>query len=206
MSIDLDRIPSFFASWIAEHGSKGPCGEVATWLASGELEPAGFSDIVRHHGAERAPWFRIQVMDLVLDYAKDRLSHGLLTIDDISDVTLLKRALHIREGEFFKERPAEVAAFLQSALEDILVDERIDAHEELHLVGLQAAFDLSYDQFLALSRVAFERAMADLDLKLASADRAGDRTAWHRLGGLRSALEPTYWLATQQHRTLGALF
>lgn len=100
MQADVDRIPTFFAAWLSAHGSAGPCGEVALWLSSGELDPSSFSAIIVSHGVSREPWFRADMLDLVLDYARERLSQGLLTIDDIADIQLLKRTLHVGEGEF----------------------------------------------------------------------------------------------------------
>jgi hypothetical protein len=134
------------------------------------------------------------------------LSQGLLTIDDIADIQLLKRALHVSEGEFVNHRPAEVSAFLQLALDGILADDRIDEYEELYLVTVQAAFDLSYDQFLTLGRAALERAIASLDLKRAIAERRDDGATVRGVDRKRAALEPFYWLTSRQRRSLGALY
>jgi hypothetical protein len=206
MPTDIGRIPTFFAAWIAAHGSAGPCGEVATWLSTGELDPSTFNAIIARHGVTRETWFRTSMLDLVLDYARERLSEGLLTLDDIADIQLLKRALHVSEGEFVNHRPAEVSAFLQLALDGILADDRIDEYEELYLVTVQAAFDLSYDQFLTLGRAALERAISSLDLKRAIAERRDDGATVRGVDRKRAALEPVYWLTSRQRRSLGALY
>jgi hypothetical protein len=206
MPTDLDRIPTFFSAWITKHGSAGACGEVALWLSSGELDPSRFTAIVARHGVSREPWFRAGMLDLLLDYARERLSQGLLTIDDITDIQMLKRALHVSEGEFVDHRPAEVSAFLQLALDGILADDRIDEYEERYLVTVQAAFDLSYDQFLSLGRVALERAIASLDQKRAMAERSDNEETVRGVARKRAALEPVLWLTTRQRRSLGALY
>jgi hypothetical protein len=91
-------------------------------------------------------------------------------------------------------------------LDTILADERVDHFEELHLVSVQAAFDLSYDQFLSLGRAALERTIANLDFKRALAERDCNVATADTLTRTRAALEPLYWLTSRQRRTLGALY
>jgi hypothetical protein len=202
----MDEMSAFFTAWIGAHGKQGACAEVVAWLASGELDPTEFGAIVSRHGVGRERWFRDDMLDLVIEYARYRLGTRLLTLDDITDIQLLKRGLHVHEGEFFDHRPAEVSAFIQLMLDAILADERVDHFEELHLVSVQAAFDLSYDQFLSLGRPALERTIANLDFKRALAERDCNLATADTLTRARAGLEPLCWLTSRQRRTLGALY
>jgi hypothetical protein len=129
----------------------------------------------------------------------------MLTVDDINDVRMLKHTLHVQEGELFANRPAEISQLLQLALAGILDDDQIDSSEDLYLVSLQGAFDLSYDQFLTLARPAFERELANLDARL-NASQAVDPGSWEQLAKKRAGLEAIFQLVQRQHRSLGALF
>lgn len=205
MPAHLDRIPIFFAKWIAEHGDRGPVGEVAQWLATGELEPLSFAALVAKHGCGREPWFRLGVLDLVLDYARDRLARGGLTVHDVTDVRLLKFALHVADGDFFEHRPSEVSAFLQDTVEAVLTDGVLADIEELYLVEVQAAFDLSYDQYLILARPALERAMSRLRTT-GSSNQVDFLAANNGAAAPLSSLESTYRLALRHRRSPGAMY
>lgn len=170
------------------------------------MDPAGYHELFMRHGVARAAWFRADMLDLVLDYARARLSEQLLTIDDLTDLQVLKHALHVREGEFVAHRPAEVSEFIQQVLEAIRADDRLAEQEESHLVGVQAVFDLSYDQFLALGRASLERAVASIDFRRAMEEQRGELANAASLARKREALAPVVWLTSLQRRSLGALY
>jgi hypothetical protein len=199
---DEARICDFFADWVATHGSSGPTGRIAASLAAGELDSAPLDAIASQHGVGRDHWFRGQILDLLLDYVRQRLSAGRLTFEDVVDVRVLRGALAIRDGELYSARASELSELLQAAFDDALDDALLDEPEEAFLVNIQAALDLSYDQFLVLSRPALERARTDLNLRIA-------RASARDVGSLReklAALEPIVRLAEQHARTIGALY
>jgi hypothetical protein len=203
MTVNLERIPAYFSTWVAANGNRGAVGEVAEWLANGGFETTGFDDIVSKHGAQREEWFREGMVDLVLGFANHCLT-GTLSISDVAEIRLLRMLLHVDESAFYDRRPAEVSAFLQSTLDAFLADGTIDNSEDLYLVEVQAAFGLSYDQLLTLARPALERAFRDIELGfILNAGHAATRS--QRLAKL-AALEPTYRLAVMQPRTIGALY
>src|SRR4051812_7039722 len=96
----LDRIAQFYTAWTAAQGRAGVLGEIATWLGVGGFASEDFAAICAKHGVLNESWFRTGLLDLVLAYAVDRLAESPLTIDQVADMRLLIRALHIREGEF----------------------------------------------------------------------------------------------------------
>jgi hypothetical protein len=205
MPLDLDRLPSFFAKWAAQNENRGAVGEVAQLLSAGSFSPTEFAEIVQRHGCAHDSWFHDAMLDLVLGYASERFAAGPPEIPDVGDLLLLQKALHIEEGQFFERRAAEVSRLIQEQFDAILADGVIDNTEDLYLVELQAAFQLSYDQLMILARPAIERAVTTLRTGVGMAGQWGSasrRTALEKL----AALESTYRIATANHRTLGGLY
>jgi hypothetical protein len=194
---EVERIAEFFASWIANNGRQGPTGAVAAWLSSGGLSPLEFERIALEGDASRDQWFRDQMLDLFLGYVAERVADQALTLETVADVHLLRKALEIHQGELVSRRSVEISALIQHVVDDVMSDDRIERSEELHLDGVQAAFDLSYDDFLRLARSALERARAELERRLEN-------------GNMRTAddqkLEVLCRLAEMQRRSLGALY
>jgi hypothetical protein len=196
MASELERIPTFFKLWVASNENRGAVGDVAQWLADGGLDPAGYDARTAHYDAHDAA-FRGQMLDLVLDYARHRLMDAPLNIEDVVDIRLLKYALRIEEGEFFRHRAADVSALLDGSLAADLENDFMADAEDLHLVGIQAAFDLSYDQFLTLAGPAYGRALDALRQRL-EAIPADDERAHVQVTAKLAAIEPVYRLAKLQ--------
>ncbi len=193
-----------FSQLVATHGGRGPVGELAAVLATGRLDRAALRDVLDRHAAEREPWFRRQVLDLVLGYVDAALADaGELSPACLADVRALRGALHIADGEFMALRPAELAAVVRGQFERILDDAVVTDTEELYQVDLQAAFGVGYDDYLALGRTAFEAAYAALGAEEA---RVGTAAGVDDVRRRLAALEPVYRLATAHQRTPGALF
>lgn len=197
MTDHFERIEGHFASWLQSHGDGGPVGVVAATLAAGDFSSA-IQIAIDQFGVGDEPWFRGQVLDLILDYARSRLTEEAWSIDQVADIRLLCRACQVRSEEFMDLRPAEVSQLLQERVDAVLDDVRITGDEELHFVALQAAFDLSYDDFLALARPALERGALLLPHQLE--DGSIDLHSYTR------DLTPLYALSCKQMRSLGALY
>ena len=200
----LGRVRPVIASYfgeIASQGGKGPIGELAVLLSAGVLEAAAFEKHVRRHGVAKEEWFKRQLVDLALGFIKEGLRDGALSENHLMDVRALNAFLTIDDGDFFELRPAEVATILGAQLDRILEDAVISNVEELYQVELQAAFGLGYDDYLALTRGAFERTFLDLSLQ-AGGSGSSALDAERKL----EALEPVYRLATARRRTLGARY
>ena len=125
------------------------------------------------------------------------LSEVSMTPDEPIESSAVMQHFAGSDGEFMARRPTEVAVVIDEQLERILDDGIVDGAEELEQVELQSAFGLAYDDYLLVSRRAFERVHAELT-------RAAphDPVAREKL----RLLEPMYRLVTSRPRTLGALF
>lgn len=201
MAPELERIPTFFKLWLTSNESSGFVGDVAQWLSDGGLDPVSFAALLEPHHLADDPSFRVAMLDLVLDYARHRLMDAPLNIDDVVDIRLLKYALHIQEGEFYQHRAAEVSSLLEGSLEADLENDFMADAEDLHLVGIQAAFDLSYDQFLTLARPAYRQALDGLHKRL-EAMPADDERGHVQVAAKLAAIEPVYRLAEMQMRSM----
>jgi hypothetical protein len=201
-----DILREHFSTVLADAGSTGAVGEILSLLSQGSLEPDRFSDIVERHGLNRESWFWSQRLDLVLGYVSALIADGDLDADSLRSIANLKNCLGVTEGDFVTLRPAEVAAILAGELEQILEDDSIDEEEDLRQADLQAVFDLSYDQYLQLTRVEFERAMSWLVERRERAQANGDEDLFEVLELKIAALNPIYQLAVSQHRRLGGLY
>jgi hypothetical protein len=158
------------------------------------------------HGLSQNEAVRKEIIDLVLQFVEESLRQGGLTDSLIAEIKEMKLFLDVREGEFFNYRPVEISEILIKQLNAILDDFIIDRREDLYQVELQAAFDLGYDQYFALTRRAFEEAVElwDAQIRQAQASHQGDVIA--TLKDKREELEPFVKLALAQQRTIGGLY
>jgi len=198
MAADSEDTRQRFRRYIEEHGDVGPVGELASRLARGELTPAAFDAIV---GARPPTWLKPALLDLLLFYLGGVLSDHRLSIDEQRTIRELKLLFRVREGEFLRHRRAEIAVLLADQLERMLADHQIDDTEALQQVELQRAFDLSYDEFLALTRPAVEAEIGRLVdlLEATSSHRAEVMRASSQLEALRTV----YLLSSTQPRRSG---
>jgi hypothetical protein len=206
MTDSNEALSRHFSTVHADAGSTGAVAEILLLLSQGILDGAPFAKIIKQHELNREPWFRQQRLDLVVGYISALLSEGELDSKALGSIATLKKCLGVLEGDFISLRPAEVAAVLTSELERILEDDFIDEVEDLRQTELQAAFDLSYDQYLQLTRAEFEREMASLMERLELAKRARNSESVRVLEEKIQALDPIYQLAVSQPRRLGALY
>lgn len=198
-------IVDHFSSVGTARGVKGPTGELIAVLAGGRATAGDYHALVERHGLARERWFQKDRLDLVLSFVVSQLDDDTELVSLVGYAAWLKTFLHIREGEFVEHRAAEMAAILGEQLDRILADGEIDEEEELRQVHLQQVFDLSYDDYLRLTRRAFEIAMADFRALLDAAERTNAPGAPELRRKLR-LLEPLHALATSQYRSLGALY
>src|SRR4051812_48842835 len=114
-----------FSTLLAESGSTGAVGEMLTLLSQGTLDGSAFAEIIQRHELNREPWFRHQRLDLIVGYVSTLLSNRDLDAKALGSIASLKKCLGVLEGDFLSLRPAEVAAFLVSELEQVLEDDFI---------------------------------------------------------------------------------
>lgn len=69
---------------------------------------------------------------------------------ELADIQTLKRWFRIPEGEILRRSPRTVERAIQETMRVVLHDHTVDEEEARYKVELQAAFDLGYDEFMAL--------------------------------------------------------
>jgi len=187
-------------------GNRDPVGALVSLLAAGERNRTAFRSLTDEFEVGRDEWFRKNVLDLVLGFIEHVLNGGSPAHPDIQAIEELKAFVDIREGEFIQQRPVEISAILTQHLEAILDDLTIDSREDLQQVELQSVFDVSYDQYLALTRRPIESAMETLQQQLRYATENRDRLLMADSEMKLRALEPLFLLAVAQPRTLGGRY
>ncbi len=191
----------FFKAKALEYPIESAPHKLAVALVHGTLTADQRRQIIESYGHAEDPALQALLLDWVLDYVRLALSSKPLASDIADAVALLKHALGISEGAFYEMRPAEIKAILCEQLEQILDDGVLENHEELAQAALQRTFDLGYDQYLALTRPLYERALEDIRSGLADADGVNRLSLERRHLSLRAVCE----LAVTQPRSLGGL-
>lgn len=170
----VERISTYFEQYAREHPGSGPLPQLVRLLALQRLEPVEIDRVWNDYGLSGNDAFRGQMLDLVLAYVEDALAKAPPNRDLAMDANLLRWFFRIPDGEFAERRPAEVEAILSREFERILTDSVVDSAEELQQVELQAAFGISYDDYLRFTKAAFEHAVTlDVpDFALGPVDRS----------------------------------
>lgn len=159
------RIPEYFRSLVESREAGGPIGEVMAWLATENPVLDHFGRLVNEKGLRHEDWFRRQIADVVLEYIRIVRSLRPISEEQLVEIELLKDALHVREGELLQYRAAEITAILCEEVDIALNDGLLSEEDDLHLVRLQIAFDLGYDEFLSRCRTSLERGIDALTYK-----------------------------------------
>jgi len=124
----------------------------ASALVEDKLAPGGLEAFALEQGITELGSVKSDTLDLILYYIRHALIDHALSPEEIESVRRLKRLFHIEEGDFWQYRRPEVGDIVALEMERILADKVIDRAEELHQVALQGFFDLSYDQYLELTK------------------------------------------------------
>jgi len=203
MGEEGERVTPYFRSRLDQAEGYGPHRALLEALSS---QPPDSSALASASPDRTEEWFRKSVLDLLLECLGTLLKDRPLSKAELAIIRDIKKHLDIREGDFFRYRPAEIAGLLAGELERILEDLTIDSKEDLYQVELQAVFDLSYDQYLSLARRAFEDAHEFLGAQLRLADQSRDAAQITSLQAKAKVLAPILQLALSQPRTIGALY
>ena len=143
--------------------------EVAELIFKNSLSEYSINEVVRKHHLKSIVDVKEEMLDLILMYITIILNDNKLTIKELTNVKLLKRAFKIRERDFYSYRYHEIKEVLYKQLARIYRDDNnIDDTEALYKVELQELFSLGYDQFLEFANSedfqALERGANILDL------------------------------------------
>jgi hypothetical protein len=197
----LESLREFLLELAVRYPASSAIAEICQTGADAILDSPHRAQILQHHGRTSDPETHKHLLDLVLEYVNKRLEAGGLTEDDARGIRLLKAMFGIAEGDFFMLRPREVQQVLINQLEQILFDGLIETSEEAAQAELQRAFDLSFDQYLRLTRAEYERGIARLQLELTTIPKEAAKAGLRRL----ELLQAVVTLASQHPRSVGGL-
>jgi hypothetical protein len=114
---------------------------------------------------------------------------------------MLKRLLHINEGDLWGLRRREVEELVGREAERILSDATVDQAGALYQAHLQEIFDLSCDQYLEVSRRFVDR-IVDEKIRRLAASGARPRERAKQLYELIVRLDTVYKLRKSQKEEL----
>src|ERR1043166_5042771 len=159
----------FFEAKATEYPFVSAPHGLAARLACGDLSAEEAMKFIANFGLHNDRSFRGILLDWILDYIRQALASRPLAAEVADAVEPMKHVLGIREGDFYNFRPLEIKAILCGQLDLILEDGVLEDHEELAQASLQRAFDLGYDQYLALTRPRYEIALQEIRAALLNA-------------------------------------
>lgn len=101
-----------------------------------------------------------EALSLIIDYSKVILEDGIITKDEIRNISMLKLFYRIKEGEFFEYgKKDDITDVLLQQLRKLYADDSIDRDEAVMKTELQELFGLCYDDFLEINNIAAKEAI-----------------------------------------------
>lgn len=132
--------------------------DIAEEISLGQLTSESLTLILKEYNTN-VNKIKDQVLNMILSYTSIILKDNWITEFEAATVKFLKRFFHIEEGDFYNKRYIAVEDVLSKQFEYMYLNNKIDSNEALLKVELQSVFDLSYDQFLQLSKRAVLKAI-----------------------------------------------
>lgn len=189
-----------FSTLLANSQQAGAIRKIVELLASDSCTPRTFNKVCAEYGVKPAD-LKEESLDLVLYYVEDCLSDHTLTVEEKAAIRLLKLSLGIEEGDFYNLRHERVQNLLVIEIRRILGDKTVDPAEGLYQVDLQKIFDLSYDQWLELTRAPADDIVNAL-LQEIAADAVVTEDERNQLARQLRALDTVYTLLPSQRKKL----
>jgi len=150
-------IEQAFGRFIKDRQPTGSVAKLAQLLASGCSSASEIEAVARDYAFSRE-----DLLDLLVYFLESCFSNHSLDESKKSGLRKLKRLFRVKEGELYGLRERKVRDLLQQEIDGILGDGTVDPEGALYLVDLQEAFDLSYDQFLEVTRSSFDRVVEEI--------------------------------------------
>ena len=151
-----DRLRAVFAAHaVAEH-QQGVIATVVDQLADGSLAVETVDRAIAMAKDESPNVIRRELAGLLVHYIEYATRDGKLTADELADVRFLNVSFRLRSGEVLKHQRDPICEILDREMNRILLDERVDQVELEYQTELQSALGLGYDEFLHLTRDAFD--------------------------------------------------
>ena len=121
---------------------------IITDSKSSSFDVIARNNLLTEQNVRRISDIKNYTLDVVVDYAQLCLEDGILTSEEIKNVTLLKLFLGVEEGDFYRNgKKSEVKNILTKQLELIYADKKIDKQEALLMSDLQGLFGLNYMEY-----------------------------------------------------------
>lgn len=191
-----------FADYIVSHEPSGPIAEVADLLASDDFSKGTFDELCSELIAQQSLPSKEELLDLLLFFVKFCLKDHKLTPDEMLTIRHLKIIFRIKETDLYRLKREAVKELLTIEISRILNDKMIDQPEAFYQVDLQRVLDLSYDQYLELTKEPIEKIIDDLIAKI-SDDRVVTDAEREELFRQIIALDTVYSLSPVQKRKIG---
>lgn len=200
MSDQSKPLSIVFSTLLSNSQQSGAIRKIVELLASDSCTPRTVNKVCSEYSIQPAD-LKEEILDLVLYYVEDCLSDHTLTVQEKSDIRLLKLSLGIEEGDFYNLRRERVQHLLVIEIRLMLTDKTVDPAEGLHKVELQKIFDLSYDQWLELTRSPADEIVNSL-LQEIVADTVVTEEERNQLARQLEALDTVYALLPSQRKKL----
>lgn len=190
-----------FADYIVSHQPSGSTAEIADLLASDDFSKATFDELCSELGVQQSPPSKEELLDLLLFYIKLCLKDHKLTPDEMLTIRQLKIIFRVKETDLYKLKRENVKELLTIEISRVLNDKMVDQSEALHQVDIQRALDLSYDQYLELTKEPIGSIVDNLIAKI-SADGVVTDAEREELFRQIIALDTVYSLSPAQKRII----
>jgi hypothetical protein len=105
---------------------------------------------------------KLELLDILVYFIEQCLEDHSLSEEEQSALQCLKRLFRIAEGDFYTLKRDAITDSFRGEISRILADQTVDRSEVLDEVSLQPAFDLSYDQYLEVTREYVVRIVDDV--------------------------------------------
>lgn len=121
---------------------------IITDSKSSSFDVIARNNLLTEQNVRRISDIKNYTLDVVVDYAQLCLEDGILTSEEIKNVTLLKLFLGIEEGDFYRNgKKSIVKEVLTKQLQLMFADGIIDAKEAILMSDMQGLFGLSYTEY-----------------------------------------------------------
>lgn len=121
---------------------------IITDSKSSSFDVIARNNLLTEQNVRRISDIKNYTLDVVVDYAQLCLEDGILTSEEIKNVTLLKLFLGIEEGDFYRNgKKSIVKEVLTKQLQLMYADGIIDAKEAILMSDMQGLFGLSYTEY-----------------------------------------------------------
>ncbi|MDR0789977.1 MAG: hypothetical protein LBO06_04185 [Bacteroidales bacterium] len=144
------QLQKVFATIVEEEITKNYVRDIALLVGTDKLSTGSIQIILDKYGINSLLDIKIDLLSLLIAYAKIILTDDNITETEKATFKLLTRLFKIKEGDFYKYKTFELSELLHLQFEKLYSDNIITNEESLHNFDIQDIFSLSYAQFETL--------------------------------------------------------